>query len=113
AVENIFLSPPHKTTGSVSLCSLSSASVLPPSLPLKIYYSHPVLFASFALICSSPANYPPWFIGKLMYLLILSSDLTYIKKGGKLKNIDKTDINKHIRRVLTKLQTHTQIQRRA
>ncbi|CAF2057446.1 hypothetical protein YC2023_076972 [Brassica napus] len=31
----------------------------------------------------------------------------------KLKNIDKTDINKHIRRVLTKLQTHTQIQRRA
>ncbi|CAN6929252.1 unnamed protein product [Brassica oleracea] len=94
-----------------------SASVLPPSLPLKIYYSHPVLFASFALICSSPANYPPWFIRKLLYLLILSSDLTYIKKGGvsdwKLKNIDKTDINKHIRRVLTKLQTHTQIQRRA
>ncbi|CAN6848479.1 unnamed protein product, partial [Brassica oleracea var. botrytis] len=59
AVENLFLSPPHKTTGSVSLCSpsyISSASVLPPSLPLKIYYNHPVLFASFALICSSPAK---------------------------------------------------------
>ncbi|WZZ42906.1 hypothetical protein YC2023_039165 [Brassica napus] len=35
------------------------------------------------------------------------------KEGWKLKNIDKTDINKHIRRVLTKLQTHTQIQRQA
>ncbi|KAL0652618.1 hypothetical protein Bca4012_095309 [Brassica carinata] len=47
-----------------------SISVLPPSLPFKIYYSHPILFASFALICSSPANYPLWFIGKLLYLPI-------------------------------------------
>ncbi|WZZ81808.1 hypothetical protein YC2023_102380 [Brassica napus] len=47
-----------------------STSVLPPSLPFKIYYSHPILFASFALICSSPANYPLWFIGKLLYLPI-------------------------------------------
>ncbi|KAL0756122.1 hypothetical protein Bca101_093790 [Brassica carinata] len=48
-----------------------STSVLPLSLPFKIYHSHPVLFASFVLICSSPANYPPWLIGKLLYLPIL------------------------------------------
>ncbi|KAH0865063.1 hypothetical protein HID58_082274, partial [Brassica napus] len=95
-----------------------STSVLPLSLPFKIYHSHPVLFASFVLICSSPANYPPWLIGKLLYLPILRNredDAKEMNPSWKLKNIDKTDMNKnkHIWRVQTKLRTHTQIQRKA